>query len=328
MPEAQTASAAEALAKLPHARNSPAGSDDAPPEPNDPAQADDGAGIGAETPTDDETQKPEATDSRSDVQAPIAAPASWRADAKHAFAKLPPDLQRVVLERESQREAEFTRRQQEFAEFQRSRDTHLAQAQQYAEHLAQLVQSLSQEMAGSEFADIRNANDLAQLAEKEPSRFLKWQARQLQLQQAQQALEHEQSRQRQVFQQQQAQWQQDQEAKLVAAIPEWKDAAKGQREIAEIRDYLVETGALHPQNDTPLPAEAWLIGRKAMLFDRAQKARVTQKVQNLPQVIRPGSGPAKDEGRVARIAAAEKQFRKTGDHRDAARLLAARRGAS
>lgn len=45
----------------------------------------------------------------------IRAPQSWPEAEKRLFAELPPAVQKVILDRESQREAEFTRKSQEFA---------------------------------------------------------------------------------------------------------------------------------------------------------------------------------------------------------------------
>ena len=47
--------------------------------------------------------------------ATIEAPTSWATDAKDVFAGLPPDAQKIIADRESQREANLTQRQQEFS---------------------------------------------------------------------------------------------------------------------------------------------------------------------------------------------------------------------
>jgi hypothetical protein len=59
---------------------------------------------------DDDT----ATDDEADL--PIAPPSSWKADAKNRFRDLPRDLQKVISDRERERETHFSRTQQETAE--------------------------------------------------------------------------------------------------------------------------------------------------------------------------------------------------------------------
>lgn len=67
----------------------------------------------AKTVTDQpETQEAEAAK-------PIDAPVSWSADAKERFSKLPPDVQQVIAERESEREKAIATKAQEAAQFQK-----------------------------------------------------------------------------------------------------------------------------------------------------------------------------------------------------------------
>src|SRR5262249_51370021 len=88
------------------------------------AGADDGAGMELEsgaTPAASR-ESPESEDSSDDTAAAdeadmlIDPPASWKADAKRRFHDLPRDLQKVIADRERERETHFSKTQQETAE--------------------------------------------------------------------------------------------------------------------------------------------------------------------------------------------------------------------
>ncbi len=320
--------ATQRLSKIPY--TAPAGSDDAPPE--QPESQDPPAETPDEGQTDAAPQETapsgeETTQAPEPAEPPIELPASWKAEAQEHWSKLPRDLQEIVSRREQERDTELRRRQSEFAEFEKTRDTHLTQAQQYAQHLQSLVQQFQTEIIGTEFADIKTPMDVAKLAKEDPARYLEWDARTKVFMAAQQALHSEQQRQASEGQAAQRKWIAEQEQKLVRLVPEWRDAERAKKEIGEVAGYILASGITEDQlRQNPPAAEAWIIARKAMLYDKAQKAKTAAQVQNLPKVVKPGTTPARDEGKHAKIAALKQQLAKTGDYRDAARLLAAGRG--
>jgi uncharacterized protein YnzC (UPF0291/DUF896 family) len=96
------------------------------------------------------------------------------------FAKLPPDLQRVIADRENERDATFNRQVNEAAEKRRAAEAELqadsTERRQYLASLSAVIGELAKQTAG-EFADIRSTADLERLANDDPARYLRWQAR-------------------------------------------------------------------------------------------------------------------------------------------------------
>ena len=123
-------------------------------------------------------------------QPPIAPPASWDADAKTRFAKLPREDQEYLIKRESDRDRELRRMQNETAErskaFEAERAKLAQQLPPFQQQLAQLTAALNNQVM-SEFADIKGPEDLARMAETDPARYVRFDARMRLLQQANQA---------------------------------------------------------------------------------------------------------------------------------------------
>jgi len=89
----------------------------------------------------------------------------------------------------------------------------------------------------------------------------------------------------------------------------------------EVREHLKERGIDAKLADNLRDAGMLAIARDALLYRKAQKAAKTPK-PTAPKVLKSGS-PTKG-GQDEAVAALEKQFRKTGNLKDGARLLAAR----
>ena len=77
----------------------------------------------------------------------IAAPRSWPADMRDAFAKLPGDLQAVIANRENERDAAFNRQVREAAERKQAAEAELAAAsterRQYLANLSSLIDGIA-----------------------------------------------------------------------------------------------------------------------------------------------------------------------------------------
>lgn len=106
----------------------------------------------------------------------IEPPASWTADAKEHFAKLPPDLQKYVSERESDREKGINAKLSEAAEARKKYDAAeqatAQERQQYAENLTKLYQF--QQVIDPVLAD-GNQTDWAKLRRDDPAGYVqKW----------------------------------------------------------------------------------------------------------------------------------------------------------
>lgn len=272
-----------------------------------------------------ETVSGETEDAEAEPETVIAPPANWKADLKAKWNTLPPDLQRDLAQQEAERNRGFGKRLEEIAAREKATEAEIAAAkqerQQYARHLEQLIPALHQQIAG-EFADIKTAADLEKLANADPSRFVKWQAKQTALASAR-AQQDAVNRQIEGERQEKFKtWVAEQEKILQAEIPEWgKDIEAGKKEIEQIRSHLISRGI--PEKDAQAMADAnlILIARDAMLYRQAKaKAAAAEKAPVAPKPLKSGP-PQTQTSEDERAAALQQQLRKTGDVRVAAKLF-------
>ncbi len=80
--------------------------------------------------------------------APVEAPRNFTADIKAKFAALPPEAQAIVNEVEKAREAEYTRRSQEIAEYRRTADPLVEAVRPFADYLSQIAPQVGQTPVG------------------------------------------------------------------------------------------------------------------------------------------------------------------------------------
>ncbi len=242
-----------------------------------------------------ESQVTDADGEGSDPETVIAAPRSWPAEMREQFAKLPSDLQRVIAEREAERDAAFNRQVNEAAEKRRAADAELQAAsterRQYLAGLSALIGELAQQAAG-EFADIRTAADLERLAQDDPQRYLRWQARR-------DALLAAQAEQQGLLERERA----EQEARLqdylgterrllLEKIPDLADPAKARALQLEAADYLRSVGFSDREIGSVADHRLALVVRDALAHRRSLAAARTaaeKKVVNLPRLQRPGA---------------------------------------
>lgn len=124
-------------------------------------------------------------------------------------------------------------------------------------------------------------------------------------------INHAQAVQAHLSQQQQAEAAQRQQAyaaeeqnKLLAALPDWKDAAKAKDEAGAIDNYLRDAGFADQERNGIVDHRVIVVARKAMLYDRmmAQQTQTTQRVQKLPpKTERPGNGVQPGDGRTSAV---------------------------
>jgi len=118
---------------------------------------------GEEKPTSGTEGKPEA-------EKPIEAPVSWTSEAKEGFAKLPPELQKYVSQRESEREKLLTQKSTEYSEQQRKNEA-----------LEQVLSPRRQALVdayGSESQGLHQILSTVEFANRDPAGFMKWFAQQ------------------------------------------------------------------------------------------------------------------------------------------------------
>jgi len=138
-------------------------------DPKDKAEAGADDGDSGEDITDQGTN---AEDEPADPQ-PLDPPARWSAEDKTAFAALPREAQEVVLKRERDRDAEFTRKSQEYAE--KDRRWQGVEAVLGPRRQTFAMEGLNEEQAlGQLFA-------ISDFATKDPASFIRWFAQQRQV---------------------------------------------------------------------------------------------------------------------------------------------------
>lgn len=191
---------------------------EAPAEPVEAAEAEDAA------PSDETEVSGEVEQEAEPEQPAIDPPASWTAEAKERFAKLPPDLQRYVAERESERDKGINSRLSEAAESRKKADAELQATAQERQRLAQTLQALSQYAQTMDPVLAEGSKtDWVKLAQEDPAVYVQKHAEYQQRVAVMQAVMAEQSR---IAQQHYAESKAAHDKKLAELIPDFADAAK------------------------------------------------------------------------------------------------------
>jgi hypothetical protein len=254
----------------------------------------------------------------------VDAPASWKGSDQDLFRTLPQPLQARIAAREQERERAVNEALRESATHrkaaERGRAAHEAERAALHQQLNALVSGMQQQLAG-EFGDIRTPADLVALAQKDPARYAVLRARQDALQHAQ--IEQQQS-QAQMVEQQAAQlssYAQREKAALLEKRPDLKDEGVRERFRRDLRDYAVSLGYAPEQVESNLSHVNLLVLEKAMLYDRAQRARNEAQVRSVPRVQRPGTAQTRGERASDHRAAKLKRLERSGRIEDAVGLL-------
>lgn len=115
---------------------------------------------------------------------------------------------------------------------------------------------------------------------------------------------------------------QGEQAKLIEAIPEFKDDVKAEVVRRDIRNYAKSIGFTDQELSQVYDSRAVLALYKAAQYDKlmANKGAATKKVANAPKTIRPGtSNPQSSENEAVKKERA--RLRQSGNKKDAARLF-------
>ena len=187
----------------------------------------------------------------------------------------------------------------------------------YAQRLQVIEQLLHQQNQGE---------DLSQLKAEDPIAYAVAMAEKMERDKQLQAVQIERQR---VQQEQQSYTQaqlqkhiQAEQAKLVEAIPEFKDDVKAEVVRRDIRNYAKSQGFTDQELSQVYDSRAVLALYKAAQYDKlmAGKGVTSKKVANAPKTIRPGtSNPQSSENETAKKDRAA--LRQSGNKKDAARLF-------
>ena len=187
----------------------------------------------------------------------------------------------------------------------------------YAQRLQVIEQLLQQQAQGEDFSALKTEDPIAYavaMAEKVERE------KQLQAVQAErQRVQQEQAAHQQALLQKHIQGEQ---AKLIEAIPDFKDDVKAEVVRRDIRNYAKSIGFTDQELSQVYDSRAVLALYKAAQYDKlmANKGAATKKVATAPKTIRPGtSNPQSSENEAIKKERAK--LRQTGNKKDAVRLF-------
>lgn len=187
----------------------------------------------------------------------------------------------------------------------------------YAQRLQVIEQLLQQQDQGEDLSNLKAEDPIAYavaMAEK--------MEREKQLQAVQMERQRVQQEQQSYTQAQLQKHIQAEQAKLVEAIPEFKDDVKAEVIRRDIRNYAKAQGFSDQELSQVYDSRAVLALYKAAQYDKlmAGKGVTSKKVANAPKTIRPGtSNPQSSENETAKKDRAA--LRQSGNKKDAARLF-------
>lgn len=215
-----------------------------------------------------------------------------------------------------QRQADYTRKTQKLAEERRRIQEEYESAAQERVRYAAALEALERQLVGSEPDwEALRAHDPARFAEE----FTAYQRRQ----QALAAIRKEQEALQQLatLQQQSALQRRVEEERelLVAAIPEWVDKERAEKERSELVEYGRKLGFTDEELDQIYDHRAVLLLRKAWLYDQAREKAEAAKTTKAkaPKTAQPGGSQV----RGSRVKDARERLAKTGSLEDAAAVF-------
>jgi len=287
--------------------------DDAPAQPKTGDDLADMLGLEEdEELPEDEAEEPEAEEDEPEdepAEPAIDPPASWKADAKELFAQLPPEMQKVVSEREAQREAFVQTKAQEAA------NTRQAVENEARAVIAQQSQQMARELQQYASMFTTQRPDPAML-QYDPQGFYQaqsnYEAAIAQRTEAQQqaAIYEDQARQ-QASAIEQAEMQAE-VATLRSQFPEWfapETSANLQKDLTAI---ALELGYSETHVSQARAADILAMRKvselkaKADKWDAAMSAKMkgVAAAKNLPKVVKPGVARTSDQNRQGKADAA------------------------
>jgi hypothetical protein len=304
-----------------------------PEQESSPAQA--GRCRRASSPRETESADP-AAESRPEAGTdlpPIEAPRSWTKEDKDLFTSLPRATQERIAERERSREGDFNRRQQEAAEKSKALEAERSKAeqarQQYEAALPQLLQTLEQQQAG-EFADIKTLADVERPAKTGPATLYGTCSKELP-RSGNISRWHSSGKpgaRAAVLGIRPARGRSLQGKVLLAADAKRPQACRPRRSRAQGTGLPGNrTGAIvaRPEDLSLRDHRVQLLIRDATLWRDAQAKAKAAATRPVPPVQRPGVSQPKGAAQDAQIQHLTQKLEKTGNLKDAAALLRARR---
>lgn len=302
------------------ARNESEPSPEEEPNGNDALEEEDDAAPEGASDEEEQEQEPETA---------IDPPASWTADAKEAFSKLPPELQHYVAERESDRERGINAKLSEAADARKKYETEATSTAQERQRYADTLKSMYQLQALIDpvLAD-GNQTDWLALSKADPAGYV---AKRAEYEQRLQLLNAVQGEIQQVTQRQANETKANYAKRLSEEFPEFASPETGKALRESYAPTLKAVGFTAEEIE-----QGWglmhepkylKILDKAAKFDKLQAERKTigdkKVVQQPGKVVKPRAADTANKGRSAPIVALEKRANTSGRDTDRADYLLA-----
>ncbi len=262
-------------------------------------------------------------------------PRSWTKDQTEHWAKLDRATQEFLLEHDRKASETVRRSQNEAAEQRKAIEAERGQVEQAKQHyeaaLPALLKTLQQQQAG-QFSDIQTMADVEKLASEDPFRFSLWQAQQMKIAAVKQEVDQVQFKQTQDNQQKWSKFAADQDKLAVEKIPDLADKAKAAKLQETAAAYLDSVGFTNDElaklwNGDKTFRDARM---QQVLLDAARYRELKTKApvaapKPVPQVQRPGVSQPRGASDEASVQNLNTKLDKSGNLKDAAALLLARR---
>ena len=282
----------------------------------------------------------EQAQSDSENEPPIEAPRSWSKEEKERFNSLPRETQEYLARRENERDTALRRGQNDNATerqtLEAERKAVAEMRQQYEQVLPVLMQQLQQQQMG-EFADIKTQADIDNLARNDWQRFAMFQAHQMKMQNLNQQIQQSYQQSQQEYVQKWNAFAKQQDDLFAQRATEMRNPEEAQRIATQAVNTLRDVGFSDGDLDQLWSGKAnvslrdhrlQLIIKDAAAY-RTAKAAVPAKKAALPasKTLRPGSPQERATDAQVNLDSLNKNLDKTGNWKDAAELLIARRSA-
>ena len=115
---------------------------------------------------------------------------------------------------------------------------------------------------------------------------------------------------------------QEENGKLVEALPEWAEPEKQKKLVSDIRGYASSQGFTEEELNSLVDHRSLLVLMKAQKYDAMQNSDVkSKKLKNKPHVIRSGKGVTRSSGDKSKRTAQMKRLKQSGHINDATALF-------
>jgi hypothetical protein len=284
------------------------------PEGEEPSDEDSGEPEEVDDTTEEVTEEADSDEPQPEA---IDPPHSWSKEDKAFFKSLPPETQRIVAERERQRDGFLSQRAEALAIERKEIEALQAEAEktrrEYAERLSQFQPKLPDPPDET-------------LIDSDPITYMKQQRAYEAAVKQQQESRAELERLSREHQEQQQKAHQEYLAKqqelLPKYIPEMADETKAAEIKKSVAEYALKTGYV-PEQLQGVSALDVMVLNKARLYDEmmAKGKTVPEKLKDVPPVVKPGQRRSKTEAVTQKHQEQMAKLKKTGRLEDAAAVF-------